>query len=66
MCDKNVDKDSNLFVGGIKYEATSGLWSLITMKTLQSYTQGDLPNYRRLIHQTNVMSYPQNIIKGQS
>ena len=70
MGDKDVivDQNSNIFVGGIKYEATPGLWSLIMMKTppLKSYTQGDLLNYRRLIYQTNVMTYPQNVIEGQS
>ena len=35
MGDKNVimDKNSNIFVGGVKYEATSGLWSLKMVKT---------------------------------
>jgi hypothetical protein len=70
MGDKNVivDKNSNIFVGGIKYEGTSGLWSLIMMKSPphKSYTEGDLLNYRRLVHQTNVMTYPQNVIVGQS
>ena len=55
-----VDKNSNIFVGGVKYERTPGLW------TPGSYTQGDLLSYRRLIHQTNVMSHPRNKIQGQS
>ena len=37
------------------------------MKTppVESYTNSDLLNYRRLVQQT-VMTYPQNIIQGQS
>ena len=69
MDDKNVivDNNSNIFVGGINYEATSGLWSLMMMKTPhpKSYTQGDLLNYRRLIQQTNVMNCHRNVIESQ-
>ena len=42
-----LDKNSNIFVDGIKYEGTPGLWALIMMKTPppKSYTRGDLLNY---------------------
>ena len=35
MGDKNVlvDTNSNIFIGGVKYERTPGLWALIMMKT---------------------------------
>ena len=68
MGDKNVlvDKKSNISIGGVKYEYTLGLWKLIMMKTVGSYTNGDLLNYGRLVQQTNVMTYPRNKIQGQS
>ena len=54
MGDKNVlvDKKSNISVGDVKYEYTPGLWKLIMMKTppVESYTNGDLLNYRRLVN----------------
>ena len=60
--DKNVlvDKKSNISVGYGKYEYTPGLWELIMMKSppVASYTKGDLLNCRRLVQQTNVMTYP--------
>ena len=61
-----VDKHSNIFVGGVKYGCTPGLWRLIMMKTPESYTQGDLLNYRKLIHQTNAMTHTRNVVEGQS
>ena len=66
--DKNVmmDKNSNIFVDGVKYERTQGLWALAMTKTPPPYAQGDLVNYRILNHQTNVMGYPQNVIECQS
>ena len=69
MGDKNVlvDKQSNIYAGDVKYEYTPGLWKLM-MKTppVESYTNGDLLNYRRLVLQTNVMTYLRNVIQGQS
>ena len=67
MGDTNVlvNKKSNILVGGVKYEYTPGLRNLIMMKTppVVSYTNGDLLNYRRLVQQTNVMTYPRNVIR---
>ena len=70
MGDKNVlvDEKSNISVGDVKYEYTPGFWELIMMKTppVESYTNGDLLNYRRLVQQVNLMTYPRNVIQGQS
>ena len=67
--DKNVlvDKKSNISVGDVKYEYIPGLWELIIMKTppVESYTNSDLPNYRRLVQQTNLMTYPRNVIQDK-
>ena len=38
------------------------------MKTppVESHTNGDLLNYRSLVQQTNVMTYPRNVIQVRS
>ena len=38
------------------------------MKTppVESYTNDDFLNYRKLVQQTNVTTYPRNVIQGQS
>ena len=58
-----VDKKSNISEGGAKYEYTPGLWKPIT-PPVESYTNtnSDLLNYRRLVQQTNAMTYPRNVI----
>ena len=70
MGDTNVlvDRQANIFVDGVKYDHSPGLWQLIMMKSpiVGSYTDGDLVTYRRLVHQTNVMASPRNVIPGQS
>ena len=63
-----IDENSNIHVGGVKYEGTPGLWALVMMKspTPRAYTHVDLTNYRDLVGQTNVMNHPRNIVEGRS
>jgi len=58
-----VDKKSNIFVDGVKYRRSPGLWSLIMMKVPDedSYTDDDLDVYRDLVKHTNAMEYPANV-----
>ena len=52
----------------MKYDGTTGLWSLVMMNDPpeSSYTQNDLHMYKDLVHQTNVMSHPHNVVPEKS
>ena len=52
-----LDEESNIYVDGIKYDGTSGLWQLIMDKAYKTASQEDFENYRKLVLQTNVMNF---------
>ena len=52
-----LDEESNIYVDGIKYDGTHGLWHLIMDKAYKAADQKDLENYKKLVLQTNVMKY---------
>jgi len=57
-----IDKDSNLFVDGKRYEGTPGLWELIVMKKPKTsvYDGNDVKNYKEIIKRTSAMIHPVN------
>ena len=65
MGDKEVriDKDSNIHVDGITYEATAGLWALVMESTPKKddYTTDDFNMYANLVQQTNIVLHPHNV-----
>ena len=50
----------DIVVDDVKYKGTLGLWSLIFFKVPKGYTPEDMKEYKKLVKQTNVMTYPQN------
>ena len=56
----HIDEDK-LKVDNVEYNLTAGLWSLITEKNPQVYTQKDLDAYSALVHQTDVINHPSNV-----
>ena len=65
MGDKEVmiDKQSNIFVDGVEYKGTPGLWALVMLAapTNDEYTTDDFVKYGELVNQTNVMLHPRNL-----
>jgi len=57
-----VDKDSNLFVDGQRYEGTPGLLDLIVMKNpkTSAYDGNDVKNYKEIIKRTGAVRHPEN------
>ena len=53
--------DDKLKVDNVEYNLTAGLWSLITEKNPQSYTEKDLDAYSALVRQTEVIDHPNNV-----
>ena len=58
-----ITKEDDILAEGVKFQGTTGLWSLIMFKKPQekSYSKKDLEQYQRLVEMTNVMSYPNNL-----
>ena len=56
-------KGDDIIVDDTVYKGTPGLWSLIMYKkpNEDTYTEEDMRVYGQLVHQTNVMSAPNNI-----
>ena len=56
-------KGDDIIVDDTVYKGTPGLWSLIMYKkpNEDTYTEEDMRVYEKLVHQTNVMSAPNNI-----
>jgi len=52
-----IDKDSNLFVDGKRYEGTRGLWELIVKNKPETsvYDDDDVINYTKIIKRTGAM-----------
>jgi len=64
MGDKIVQITGNdITVDDIHYKGTSGLWSLIMFKKPDEnlYDAQDMDTYEKLVHQTNVISSPNNV-----
>ena len=65
MGDKEVvvDKESNIYVDGVEYKGTPGLWSLamLAKPNYVEYTVDDFSRYRDLVKQTNVIHHPRNV-----
>ena len=61
-----IDESSNIYVDGVRYEGTPGLWSLIKLKKpdKEMYTFKDLSNYKDLTRRTDVMNHPRNVTKN--
>ena len=55
------DKASNIYVDGVKYEGTGGLWKLIMTKKPIGYKPKDMTAYKRLAQQTNILTHPRNV-----
>ena len=53
--------DNTLKVDNVEYNLTAGLWSLITEKNPQAYTEKDLDAYSALVRQTDVINHPNNV-----
>jgi hypothetical protein len=52
--DKPVKIDGNdLIISNQKYEGTKGLWSLLTKKEPNNYSQDDLENYKQILYDSN-------------
>ena len=68
MGDKKIqiDESSNIYVDGVKYNGTDGLWSLIMLKKPDEkmYNFEDLTSYTDLIEQTNVKNHPRNVSRS--
>ena len=56
-------KGGDIIVDDTAYKSTPGLWSLIMYKkpNKNTYTEEDMRVYEKLVHQTNVMSAPNNV-----
>ena len=56
-------KGDDIIVDDTVYKGTPGLWSLIMYKkpNEDTYTEEDMRVYEKLVHQTNVMSAPNNV-----
>jgi len=52
-----IDKDSNLFVDGKRYEGTQGLWELIVKNKPETGVcdDNDVINYKKIIKRTGAM-----------
>ena len=63
-----IDENSDIIVYGVKYDGTTGLWTLVMMNDPpeSSYTQNGLHMYKDLVYQTNVRSHPHNVVFGKS
>ena len=61
-----ITDDDDIVVDGVKFNGTTGLWSLIMFKKPKedTYSNEDLEQYQRLVEMTNVMSYPNNVRKN--
>ena len=61
-----IDESSNIYVDGVRYEGTPGLWSLIKLKKpdKEMYTFKDLSSYKDLTRRTDVMNHPRNVTKN--
>ena len=61
-----ITEDDDIEVDGVKFNGTTGLWSLIMFKKPKedTYSNEDLEQYQRLVEMTNVMSYPNNVRKN--
>ena len=61
-----ITEDDDIEVDGVKFNGTTGLWSLIMFKKPKedTYLNEDLEQYQRLVEMTNVMSYPNNVRKN--
>ena len=53
-----IDGD-DIFIDGHKWEMSRGMWSLLTKKESQEYTEDDLENYRQILYDTSTL-YQQN------
>ncbi len=55
------DDASNIYIDGIKYEGTLGLWKLIMMKKPPMWKdRQDLANYEQILKQTAAITNPRN------
>ena len=64
MGDKIVQIYGNdIVVDGVQYRGSPGLWSLILFKKPDEnlYDDQDMAAYEKLVHQTNVMKFPNNL-----
>ena len=49
----------DIYIDGEKVEMTQSLWSLLTKKEPDRYTEDDLHNYKQILYDTNAL-YQQN------
>jgi len=61
-----ITENDDIVVDGVKFNGTTGLWSLIMFKKPKedTYSNKDLEQYQRLVEMTNAMSYPNNVRKN--
>jgi len=57
-----IDKDSNLFLDGKRYEGTRGLWELIVKNKPETgvYGDNDVINYKKIVKRTGAMIHQKN------
>ena len=63
-----ITKDDDILTEGVKFQGTTGLWSLIMFKKPKegNYSLKDLEEYQRLVEMTNVMSLPNNLRRNSN
>ena len=62
-----IDGNSENIVDGVKYDGTTGLWTLVMMNDPPEsrYAPNDLHVYEDLVYRTNVMSHPHCVVLGK-
>ena len=56
------DNSSNIYIDGVRYEGTLGLWSLIMLKEPPEWEdKRDLANYEKILEHTSAISHPRNV-----
>ena len=53
-----LDNNSNIYVGGVRFEGTPGLWELIMLNHPNNYTTEDMARYEDLVEKTQVIFNP--------
>ena len=56
-----LDKSLNIYVDGVTYKGTWGLWKLIMMRKPVKGKPEDMDNYEKLARQTNIATHPRNV-----
>ena len=49
-----IDCD-NIYIDDVNVEMTRGMWSLLTKKEPNEYTEDDVHNYKQILYDTNAL-----------